>query len=928
MPEKQLLQDTRGIKVYAVDGKKIRDGRSVAFSGGENWMHDPELPKNEIWIENPKDLKGILLHELIEAKLMEDLDLEYDEAHLVANVSEGFYRKTEDLDTVLETLKSATGLQQDAIDLIKDVMDPTQVKKAAFDDMPWVTAGRQVPNEAPESDPYQAYLRDVLGSGTRRQRFFDVAGGTRSPGLTGALGGHGRAVTVGQELFSAGINPLGQDTPEGFSRAFRTHLGDPKNVEGLFGAQMNPTDALATLGPLGVLTASRDAGDPQNWAKAFGTGAKTPEEQQKIRRRLHAAMTLHATKQALKNLWNTSRLGEVFGKTPVSAIGGYPRAPKTWEVGPEGWQAAPRNPSEIPVLDPKYFPDNEEAARVAAKYGSFDKYARDLNGDWPTAKDPHDKEDHLYHTVKKDGHVVGMVKVKPHVDGFMVSNLWVRPSARSGGVGTSLMQRVLKHYGDHKLYLTAEIFDNSPITQDQLETWYKKFGFVGSHQGKMTRPANTKVAAEDTRPYRNRVEIFAVNDAKIPKVYGGKFSTGGFGVFGGGTDGDELVEAAKREFLEETGYKLTEVEKIPVDPVTVEWLKPYKSEKQAERAKTYRGTRTWYIYGVIEGEKAEKASGDDGKAPLSDVGFYTINTAMKMLVDATTENTELRPQIEARKRALLFVLAKAYGIGLTKVACEVPQWAKKNKKLLEALTKKLKKTAGGRDAALNQADASVTLMLEILGRQGDKPAKTKRPRRIKHVHEVLHKHAAALGRLVSRGAKALSSSRPSRMPTEWRMGASPRSVSEITVSGFPTAAKGPLKNPYPADWHAADMAEHQRQTAATFARRSPGAEEAYGRMAVGSPRVRLPTPRALQIHGQRLGNQARRAQGLQQTQGTRRLALGAAGAGTLAVGGALAAGMPGSPAQPQVTPWAGPNAPESPWWAGPSQRSPAAANVA
>lgn len=754
MPEKQLLQDTRGIKVYAVDGKKVRDGRSVVFSGGENWMHDPELPKNEIWIENPKDLKGILLHELIEAKLMEDLDLEYDEAHLVANVSEGFYRKTKDLDTVLETLKSATGLQQDTLDLIKDVMDPENVKKAAFDDMPWVTAGRQVPNEAPEGDPYQGYLRDVLGSGVRRQRFFDVTGGTRSPGLTGALGGYGRAATVGQELLSAGINPLSQDTPEGFSKAFRAHLGDPKNVEGLFGSQMNPTDALATLGPLGVLTASRDAGDPQNWAKAFGTGAKTPQEQQKIRRRLHAAMTLHATKQALKNLWNTSRLGEVFGKTPVSAIGGYPRAPKTWEVGPEGWQAAPRNPSEIPVLDPKYFPDNEEAARVAAKYGSFDKYARDLNGDWPTAKDPHDKEDHLYHTVKKDGHVVGMVKVKPHVDGFMISNLWIRPTARSQGTGTALMQRVLKHYGDHKLYLTAEIFDNSPITQDQLETWYKKFGFVGSHQGKMTRPADTKTA------------------------------------------------------------------------------------------------------------------------------------------------------------------------------CDVPQWAKKNKKLLEALTKKLKKTAGGRDAALNQADAGVTLMLEILGRQGDKPAKTKRPRRIKHVHEVLHKHAAALGRLVSRGAKALSSSRPSRMPTEWRMGASPRSVSEVTVSGFPTAAKGPLKNPYPVDWHAADMAEHQRQTAATFARRSPGAEEAYGRMAVGSPRVRLPTPRALQIHGQRLGQQARRTQGLQQTQGTRRLALGAAGAGTLAVGGALAAGMPPSPAQPQVTPWAGPNAPESPWWAGPSQRSPAAANVA
>jgi len=186
----------------------------------------------------------------------------------------------------------------------------------------------------------------------------------------------------------------------------------------------------------------------------------------------------------------------------------------------------------------------------------------------------------------------------------------------------------------------------------------------------LARLITAKLAAqEDTRPYRNRVEVFGVDSTEgFPKVYGGRFKTGGFGVFGGGTDGDDLVAAAKREYLEETGYTLTDVEKMPIDAVTVEWAPPYKSAKQAERAKTYRGTRTWYMYGVITGPKAEKADGEDGASPLDNTGFYTCKTALEMLQGSTTENTELLPQIEARKKALLFVIAKSFDIKIEKLA--------------------------------------------------------------------------------------------------------------------------------------------------------------------------------------------------------------------------------------------------------------------
>jgi hypothetical protein len=84
------------------------------------------------------------------------------------------------------------------------------------------------------------------------------------------------------------------------------------------------------------------------------------------------------------------------------------------------------------------------------------------------------------------------------------------------------MKRVIRHYGDHKLYLTAEIFDNSPITQEQLETWYKKFGFVGSHEGKMSRPADTKTACEVPSWAKKNPKLMRALAKKLKKTAGGK----------------------------------------------------------------------------------------------------------------------------------------------------------------------------------------------------------------------------------------------------------------------------------------------------------------------------------------------------------------------------------------------------------------------
>jgi len=155
---------------------------------------------------------------------------------------------------------------------------------------------------------------------------------------------------------------------------------------------------------------------------------------------------------------------------------------------------------------------------------------------------------------------------------------------------------------------------------------------------------------EEDKPYRNRVDVFAVKD---DKVYGGFFNDGAFGVFGGGTDGEKLEDAASREFEEETGYKINNLRKLDIQPVTAEWEKPYKSEKQKERAKHYRGTRTWFYVGELDdSEKEEKAKGDDGKHPLSDIGLVSIDQAIKATEKAEPTEDGLVDQYAARVKAL------------------------------------------------------------------------------------------------------------------------------------------------------------------------------------------------------------------------------------------------------------------------------------
>jgi hypothetical protein len=95
MPFKKLLKkySKKDLKIYIVDGKRVRDKMDVSFGLGGHDKVYKYIPSGEVWIEKlGKDMKPILLHELFERKLMKS-GSSYDEAHKGATIAESFYRR-------------------------------------------------------------------------------------------------------------------------------------------------------------------------------------------------------------------------------------------------------------------------------------------------------------------------------------------------------------------------------------------------------------------------------------------------------------------------------------------------------------------------------------------------------------------------------------------------------------------------------------------------------------------------------------------------------------------------------------------------------------------------------------------------------------------------------------------------------------------
>lgn len=95
--KKYIGHMNNGIKVYTVDGEYVRTYFDNDFAGaGHSLAYKGIIPKNEIWVENTltsdKDIKAIILHELVEHMMMSYFNMSYLEAHRRANKIEHTFR--------------------------------------------------------------------------------------------------------------------------------------------------------------------------------------------------------------------------------------------------------------------------------------------------------------------------------------------------------------------------------------------------------------------------------------------------------------------------------------------------------------------------------------------------------------------------------------------------------------------------------------------------------------------------------------------------------------------------------------------------------------------------------------------------------------------------------------------------------------------
>lgn len=93
----KLITTNKKIKIYLIDGAKLRQNQDPNFCFGGHWKVYEYIPKGEVWIDDAtqeKERKYVIVHELYELKLMLH-GKNYDNAHDYANAAEKEARRND-----------------------------------------------------------------------------------------------------------------------------------------------------------------------------------------------------------------------------------------------------------------------------------------------------------------------------------------------------------------------------------------------------------------------------------------------------------------------------------------------------------------------------------------------------------------------------------------------------------------------------------------------------------------------------------------------------------------------------------------------------------------------------------------------------------------------------------------------------------------
>lgn len=137
------------------------------------------------------------------------------------------------------------------------------------------------------------------------------------------------------------------------------------------------------------------------------------------------------------------------------------------------------------------------------------------------------------------------------------------------------------------------------------------------------------------KPYRNRVDVFALDSKN--RLYSGVYPDGSIGPFGGGVDhGETVLQAAKREFLEESGRRIRNPQRIAISNFEESRLarQGWRNAGKHDRVKQYGGTRSFAVLADLV--KGKKVSLSEPADHIKKVKFRTLPEAITTQQKAVT----------------------------------------------------------------------------------------------------------------------------------------------------------------------------------------------------------------------------------------------------------------------------------------------------